>query len=989
MIDKLLELPLQPAALSVYSSKFQLKTTEGAIIDKDVSATQRRVARALSAVEKTDTDKWYDDFLWAQENGAIPAGRITSNAGAEEQKPGVSLINCLVSDTIVDSIEGILYANYEAGISLALGSGIGYEFSTIRPKGSFVNGVGAKTSGVLPFMDIFDKMCFTISSAGGRRGAMMATFDIHHPEVLDFIRAKREEGRFTQFNLSVLITAEFIDAVKSNSDWILSFPISIDKFNATPDAEYIWRAFPTTKGYQVDNSGLVACEIYETLKAVDLWDTIMRSNFDYAEPGFILIDRMNELNPLSALENIRATNPCQPSTATVLTPEGIRTFNDIDVGSTIWSGHRWTTVTHKVANGFKPVYGYRTTQGIFLGTDKHRVVEKGVKIEVKKASHIDNSILPVKELINKELDPKIIMDGLYLGDGVYSRFRPAKRLCIGVNDRDYFDSEISGLIIKRRLSSRDEHIVDTSISMSELGYTYTRVIPNRYYSGDVVSKRSFLRGLFSANGSVVADGFRVTLKTTSARLCLQVQEMLTTVGITSYFTTNREKRVTFANGNYLCKESYDINITTDRYLFRDTIGFLQHYKNEKINGSIRESSNRPSGIILEAEYIDDMEVFDITVDAPEHTYWTGGLLVSNCAEQGLPPFGACLLGSINLVHFVINPFTELAEFDYERYIKVVRIFHRMLDNVVELSGLKLDAQIAELKNKRRHGMGYTGLGSTMVMLGIEYGSVASLEFTSKVTRLLTIEGYRVGAELAKEKGACPILQDGNNLESFMTSKFMKRIFKDSPDIEESIRNYGSRYTHCSSIAPTGSISLSIGNNVSNGIEPSFAHQYKRNIIVDGKSSKVQVDVFSFELLLYNKLMGKNIPIVDLPSSFIDTDVITARAHIDILAAAQYWIDSSISKTTNVPSDISFDDFKDIYLYAVERGCKGVSTYRPSGAYTGVLIKDSDLESTLYQFTLADGTTIDVYGDEDVEYDGDVHNAANLYHSISTGVYGKL
>lgn len=671
MKKNIINIPLQPASEETYNSKYRLTDEFNNPVDKNIEDTYVRVARALSNVEvgKENRDKFYTDFLWALNNGAIPAGRITSNAGADIYKSNVSLINCVVSGKIEDNIDGIMQMLKESALSLAVGNGIGYEFSTIRPKGSFVSGVGAKTSGVLPFMDIYDKMCFTIASAGGRRGAQMATFDIRHPEVLDFIKAKREEGRFSQFNLSVLITNDFINAVKKDLEWVFSFPITKSRYKDKQKDEYIWRDFPTHVNYVVDNNGLVACERYSSMPAKELWDVIMESNYDYAEPGFILIDKMNEMNPLVDLECIRSTNPC--------------------------------------------------------------------------------------------------------------------------------------------------------------------------------------------------------------------------------------------------------------------------------------------------------------------------------AEQPLPPYGSCLLGSINLTKFVINPFTKDAYFDYEKYILVIRIFSRMLDNVVEVNGLILPKQKDELESKRRHGMGYLGLGSSMVMLNIRYGSSDSIKFTDKVTKLLSLIGYEEGVKLAKEKGPCPTLQDKENLKNFINSPFIKRLGKDNEVLINGLLKYGCRYTHCASIAPTGSISFSLGNNASNGVEPSFAHQYKRNVIVEGKDTKQQVTVYSYESLAYNEFMGKNIPVDELPEMFVDTDSITPKEHIDVQATAQYWLDSSTSKTVNVPSDIPYEDFKDIYMYAVEKGCKGVSTYRPSGAYTGVLIKDSDLESTLYEFTLDNNSVITAYGNEEIEYKGDTHNVANLYHAINTKVFGKL
>lgn len=304
---------IQPASMDIWDKKYRLKDHLGNPVDADIDASYSRVARALADVETDDRELHYQDFLWALQNGAIPAGRIMSNAGAWDYKPKTSLINCTVSDTIPDSMVGILEKVVEAGVTLKSGSGIGYDFSTLRPSGAFVAGAGASTSGPLSFMSVYDKVCSTVSSAGGRRGAQMATFDVSHPDVVQFIKAKREDGVLRQFNLSLLITEEFISAVKSDSKWPLAFPVmasELAQVNLDDPEQVIWREWPNREeGYTVNEAGLVACRIYRHVNASALWDVIMKSTYDFAEPGFILIDRVNDLNNAWFAENIRATNP--------------------------------------------------------------------------------------------------------------------------------------------------------------------------------------------------------------------------------------------------------------------------------------------------------------------------------------------------------------------------------------------------------------------------------------------------------------------------------------------------------------------------------------------------------------------------------------------------------------------------------------------------------------------------------------------------------
>jgi len=703
------DIPLQDASMDIWDKKYRLKRKDGVPVDASIDGTYQRVARALSDVEATPEKRahWYEQFLWALRHGAIPAGRITSNAGALEHKPATSTINCTVSGTIQDSMDNILERVHEAGLTLKAGCGIGYEFSTLRPRGAYVSGAGAYTSGPLSFMDIYDKMCFTVSSAGGRRGAQMATFDVGHPDVMDFIRAKREDGRLRQFNLSLLITQEFMEAVSHDADWKLAFPLNAQEaedegLDLYDTNQVVWREWPTHKNYLANEAGLVACKVYKIIRARRLWDMIMTSTYDFAEPGFILIDKVNEMNNNWFAENVRATNPC--------------------------------------------------------------------------------------------------------------------------------------------------------------------------------------------------------------------------------------------------------------------------------------------------------------------------------GEQPLPPYGSCLLGSVNLTKFVRHPFTEKAYFDWEEFDKVVAIFTRMLDNVVEINGLPLDQQSHEIISKRRHGMGFLGLGSTLTMLRTKYGSAKSVEFTEKVSKELALTGWRVALDLAREKGPAPIMDEDFEVTPEMLrkrpemkrdgykvgdrvkgrvlharySRYMQQVAGEDAGLVEALAETGARFTHHSSIAPTGTISLSLANNASNGIEPSFAHHYFRNVIRERRKTKEKVDVYSFEMLAYRALINPEaMPFSEqeaerLPDYFVSADDINPREHVDIQAAAQKWVDSSISKTANVPTDYPFEDFKDIYLYAYQQGLKGCTTFRFNPeAFQGVLVKEKDLANTTYQFTLQDGSVVQLKGNEEIEYDGETHSAANLYDALKEGYYGKF
>jgi len=411
------------------------------------------------------------------------------------------------------------------------------------------------------------------------------------------------------------------------------------------------------------------------------------------------------------------------------------------------------------------------------------------------------------------------------------------------------------------------------------------------------------------------------------------------------------------------------------------------------------------------------------VNEMNNNWWCETIRATNpCGEQPLPPYGSCLLGSVNLTRFVVDPFTPQARFDWDRFREVVKVFTRILDNVVEINGLPLGPQRDEIYRKRRHGMGFLGLGSTITMLCMSYGDKGSVGFTQEVARELALAGWESALELAREKGPAPIMDEEFTVTEEMLrkrpemkkdgwrvgarvkgrvlharySRYMQRVADVNPDLVDELAEVGARFTHHSSIAPTGTISLSLANNASNGIEPSFAHHYFRNVIREGRKSKEKVDVFSFELLAYRSLVNEQaLPGSEqdgevLPEYFVTADDISPRQHVDIQAAAQMWVDSSISKTANVPTDYPYEDFKDIYTYAYEQGLKGCTTFRFNpAAFQGVLVKEQDLKNTTYVFELEDGNTVELKGDEEVEYDGEMHTAANLFDALKEGYYGKF
>ena len=1075
-------IPLQSTSIDIWDKKYRLKAKDGSNVDETINDSFERVAKALSDVEPKDNEYWREQFLWALDNGAIPAGRIISNAGANEHKPATSTINCTVSGTIHDSMDDILAKVHEAGLTLKAGCGIGYDFSTLRPKGAYVSGAGAHTSGPLSFMDIFDKMCFTVSSAGGRRGAQMGAFDVRHPDVMDFIKAKREDGRLRQFNLSLLITDEFINAVKNDESWKLVFPILKKEqgdYNFQDPAQIHWCDWPLNDDCVVNDDGLVACKVYKEIPAKRLWDLIMSSTYDFAEPGFILIDRINEMNNNWFCENIRTTNPCVPSDTWVQTDKGPRQvselvgvpFNAMVDGKPHASGSEGF---FKTAN--KEIVSLQTTEGHSLNlTADHRVrrvtsfdrstaetewCEAGKLIE-------GDRVLLNDHRENAEWDGELNNDegyllGLLMGDGtiksdasiisvwqdrlvanggnygmaagksaIMAHAEKAIRTMGHRSDFAGWKAITSGG--ERRMQTSALNELATKMGMVHKGKDINPVLERSSSDG----YKGFLRGFFDTDGSVQGNqlkGVSVRLSQSDMPRLKAVQRMLMRLGMGSTIFKDRRKagQSLLPDGKggsklYNTKANHELIVSGENMArFAEIVGFTDTDKMSRLESALakykramnrerfvaRVSSVAPAGMA---------DVYDVQV-AGINTFDANGFHAHNCGEEPLPDYGSCLLGSINLTKFVTDAFTEDAAFDWDKYNKVVDVFTRMLDNVVEINGLPLSKQRDEIYRKRRHGMGYLGLGSTLTLMRMKYGSPESLEFTERVTREMVVTGWATGVTLAKQKGAAPIMAEVFNVDSEMLRKrpqmrdygydlgmyaqgaslfacfsnYMNRVAEVAPEVVEDIKQVGARFTHHTSIAPTGTISLSLANNASNGIEPSFAHHYSRNVIREGRKTKEKVDVFSFELLAYQSLINENaMPYSDdpdnqLPDYFMSADDITPKDHVAVQAAAQKWIDSSISKTANVPTDFPFEDFKDIYMDAYDQGLKGCTTFRfnPEN-FQGVLVKESDLEGTTYEFTLDDGSTVSAKGNEQIEYDGETHTAANLYDALKEGYYGKF
>ena len=829
-------------------------------------------------------------------------------------------------------------------------------------------------------------------------------------------------------------------------------------------------------GYVVNEEGLVACKIYKTMPARRMWDVIMTSTYDFAEPGFILIDRVNEMNNNWWCENIRATNPCVTADTRLATQFGIVRIGDlydarVDIQATVdrralGEGHGVTMRPAVPAFMTAPsadVYRVVTKAGYEIkATEWHDFYTTRGKIKLEDLKPGDELLIQSGKgqfggCGNEELG---VLLGLITGDGHFTNRGKGQQAAV-VNlwgaDREYADvlvayvnSMIAGWSARPRnyrvsavaVPERNLIVIRSVILMRYLeeffgvGASCKTAVPEIVWRGNEACVKGYLRGLFQSDGTVNVSGnagtsCSVRLASSQPSLLKDVQMLLANFGIFSRVLKRRnagERLLPDGKGGkraYPCKADYELIVDGEsRERFMAEVGFLTDAKHGKYlhwaEGKALRKSQSFASPIVDISYVGREAVFD-TTQHDHNSVIFNGLVTGQCGEQPLPPYGSCLLGSVNLTQFVRQPFTERAKFDWDEYREVVRVFTRMLDNVVEINGLPLEKQREEILRKRRHGMGYLGLGSTMTLLRMKYGSPESIRFTEDVSREMALAGWEAGLELAREKGPAPIMNEGFTVTKEMLrkrpemgrdgwkagdkipgrilhakySRYMQRVAEVAPKLVEELAETGARFSHHTSIAPTGTISLSLANNASNGIEPSFAHYYFRNVIRGGKKTKEKVDVYSFELLAFRELVnvkakpGSTVEAEKLPDYFIASEGVTPKEHVDVQAAAQRWVDSSISKTANVPTDFPYEKFKDIYLYAHEKGLKGCTTFRFNPeAFQGVLVKEQDLKNTIYKFTLEDGTVVEARGDEEIEYDGELHTAANLFDAMKDGYYGR-
>ncbi|MFW6015387.1 MAG: ATP cone domain-containing protein [bacterium] len=835
----------------------------------------------------------------------LPAGRILANRGLHKHGIKVTYSNCYVNEPPEDNIESIYNTNKQLARTFSYGGGTGIDISKLRPKGARVNNAAKTTSGAVSFMPLYSKTTEIICQKG-RRGALMISIDIDHPDVEEFIDIKNDLNNVTKANISLKVTDDFMEAVKNNDNYKLSFTVE-------PTGEVIEKEIDANK----------------------LFNKIAYSNWNTGEPGMLFWDFINKWNILSEDNNFEyaGVNPCLTGDMKILTKDGYRRFDSFENGEKV----KLINVDGNITSGKIIETGIKETVKINLSnneiikcTPDHKFMTiKGEECQAKDLK--GKTIMPFNNY-NRNLNNEYIKLGFIHGDGNLTRLNSQKHNGIEVNI-GYKDEDIMILFkndnYTENTNGREIYVKGYNNILKKLKFDINilpkRKLPKTYHNFTLKQKASFLNGCFSANGSVI-KGYRISYKTTCKKFAEQLSNTLKKdFNIKNYITTNKPKKVKFKNGEYKCRESYDVNISRFKSIkeFYLNIGFFQKYKQIQLINLIKEKAPFVRSIKENGKE----KVYDF--QEPE-THWgvVEGYIVHNCAEETLPAGGSCLLGSINLSNIVVNKFKDDAYIDYELLKNLTEQGVIYLNEVLDegLSFHPLPIQRKTVKNYRQIGLGIMGLADMFIKLGVKYGSDKSLTIANKIGSTIINKALQASAILAKENGTYPAY----NHEAIMKSYFIN--INSTSKTRKMINKYGLYNSQLLTIAPTGSISTML--NISGGIEPLYALSYKRKTQTlhdEDKEYEVYPSIVQKYMDLNNITKKEN-----LPEFFVSAKTLNYKDRIKMQATFQKYIDASISSTVNLSNNTTINDIKDLYMYAWEKGVKGITIFRDGCKRTGIL-----------------------------------------------------
>lgn len=889
----------------------------------DGEGFEESITRWANACKDTD-EHFFAIREIAMDMRFMAAGRVQAAMGSPRH---ITAFNCFVSGLVEDSFTtgdgNIMMRATEAAQTMRMGGGIGYDFSRLRPSGELIRSLQSRASGPVSFMDIFDSVCSTVASAGHRRGAQMGVLRIDHPDCEEFIHAKQNSHNLTNFNISLAVTDEFMKCVMDGTDFDL-------KWNG---------------------------RVYKTVDARQLWEEIMRSTWDYAEPGVLFIDRINEMNNLYYCEDISATNPCFTPGTMITTRYGVFPIEDL-VGRTVelWDGENWVVVDNfRVTGKNQNMVEIELQDGSTLTvTPYHKMVlASGRVIEAKDLKLGDKLKLSNKVSHGTKEEPGAYIKGFFLGDGSEPRKGRAwlgiyegKEVCksrleqslnelpiceINTNARIAvgWNSEYTGVLERETmqgLAPRKAHLLPW-LNCRSFG------LPNEIFSWTVNSKAEFIAGLFDSDGSShdARNGFGYQITSTSKKLLLDLQMLLKTFGVLSKVAIGRPSSLKeMPGGTYFCKDYWRLSLGQSESIKLAKVVRFSRLEDFSTRTTTYKVKPRMGCVVGIKETGMEETVYCCTVPTTHKLQIGVGILTGQCGEQPLPPFGACLLGSFNLTRYIKSTKSvkvmdlDFAKhrFDWEQLRKDIPHIVRAMDNVTDRTFFPLPEQQREAKDKRRMGLGVTGFANASEALGYAYGSKKSVAFLGRVLKTLNDIGYAASARLAEEKGSFPAFDK----KKYLKSKFVTHTLSDRTI--NLIKKHGMRNSHITSIAPTGTISI-CADNASSGIEPVFSYEMIRTIIDESGPVVHKLPDYGFKTF---GVRGKT------------ADRCTADDHLETLIMASRYVDSSVSKTCNVSPKMPWEDFKNIYIRAWKGGAKGCTTFNPGGKRMGILQQDEEGEA---------------------------------------------